>query len=43
MTDPPLLLLDEPTSGLDSLKALLVVQSLILQSRKGTNVIATIH
>jgi len=43
LTNPSMLFLDEPTTGLDSSTALQVVELLKLLSRKGVNVMSTIH
>ncbi|KAL4438888.1 hypothetical protein ABPG74_016608 [Tetrahymena malaccensis] len=43
LTDPKILYLDEPTTGLDSSTAKIVVNILKQISRRGVNVVSTIH
>jgi len=43
LTNPSMLFLDEPTTGLDSSTALQVVELLKILSRRGVNVMSTIH
>ena len=43
LTNPSMLFLDEPTTGLDSSTALQVVELLKILSRRGVNVMTTIH
>lgn len=43
VTNPDIVLLDEPTSGLDSFTSLMIIALLKDISRKGKNIIFTIH
>jgi ABC-type multidrug transport system ATPase subunit len=43
LTNPSMLFLDEPTTGLDSSTALQVIELLKSLSKKGVNVVSTIH